>query len=237
MLIFCCTAEWLSYTYILFHIFVRHPLSQDVGYISLCYTVRPCCLDNCYLNAMGTLYSDIEFPLQAKCSLCISWCWLSLPVCAFPTSAPAHQAPCGLSSPARFPWPGATSLLPDLPERSPLSQHTVRVVVQSSSAPVCILLFHLYSRAGQSHQSPTVLRFLPSRGTLLSYLAADLELEDKSPSWGDPPLGIEKLPDALLFLPQTAIKHQLKQGVRRHFGFSMFLLYSVKMYASWEELM
>ena len=78
---------------------------------------------------------------------------------------------------------------------------------------------------------------LPSRGTLLSYLVADLELEDKSPSWGDPPLGIEKLPDALLFLPQTAIKHQLKQGVRRHFGFSMFLLYSVKMYASWEELM
>ena len=160
MLIFCCTAEWLSYTFILFHIFVRHPLSQDVGYISLCYTVRPCCLDNYYLNTMVTLYSDIKFPLQAKCSLCISWCWLSLPVCAFPTSAPAHQALCGLSSPARFPWPGATSLLPDLPERTPLSQHTVRVVVQSFSAPVCILLFHLYSRAGQSHQSPTVLSFL-----------------------------------------------------------------------------
>ena len=87
-------------------------------------------------------------------------CWLSLPVCAFPTSAPAHQAPCGLSSPARFPWPGAISLLPDLPERTPLSQHTVRVVVQSFSAPVCILLFHLYSRESQSHQSPTVLSFL-----------------------------------------------------------------------------
>ena len=119
----CCTAESLSYTYILSYTLFCCRLSQDVEYISLCYTVRPCCLDNCYLNTMVTLYSDIKFPLQAKCSLCIFWCWLSFPVCAFPTSVPAHQAPCGLSTPARFPWPGATSLFPALPEHASLMGH------------------------------------------------------------------------------------------------------------------
>lgn len=70
------------------------------------------------------------------------------------------------------------------------------------------------------------------RVTLFSYLVADLEFKDKSLSWGYPSLGIEKLPDALLLLLQTTVNHQLKQGIRRHFCFSMFLLYSVKMYAS-----
>lgn len=92
--------------------------------------------------------------------------------------------------------------------------------------------FSSFNLKGRSESPITHCPQVPSRVTLLSYLVADSELEDKSPSWGDPSLGIEKLPDALLLLPQTAINHQLKQGVRRHFCFSMFLLYSVKMYAN-----
>ena len=43
---FCFTAKWLSYThiYILFYNLFHYGLSQEIGYISLCATVGPCCL-------------------------------------------------------------------------------------------------------------------------------------------------------------------------------------------------
>ena len=42
----CCTAEWLSYIYIPFHILFHYGLSQDIEYIDsfLCSTVETCCL-------------------------------------------------------------------------------------------------------------------------------------------------------------------------------------------------
>ena len=48
---FCCTAKWLSYTYIyiLFYILFHHGLFQDIEYSSLCYTVGPCCFSILHL--------------------------------------------------------------------------------------------------------------------------------------------------------------------------------------------
>ena len=45
-----CTAKWLSYTYILFHIIFHYALSQDIKYSSLCYTVGPCYLSILYIR-------------------------------------------------------------------------------------------------------------------------------------------------------------------------------------------
>ena len=49
---FCCTAKWLSYTYIyiLFNILFHYGLSQNIEYSSLCYPVGPCCLFLTFLN-------------------------------------------------------------------------------------------------------------------------------------------------------------------------------------------
>ena len=160
MLIFCCTAKWLSYTYILFYILFCYRLSQDVDCISLCYTVRPCCLDNCYLNTMVTLYSDINFPLRAKCSLCISWCWLSFPVCAFPPqSQPIRPlVDCHLLQESLGQEPPLYFLISQSAHHSSSTQGVFwfRASLLTSSFSSSILI----SRAGQSHQSPTVLRFL-----------------------------------------------------------------------------
>ena len=48
---FCCTAKWLSYTYVHIYIFffskrkqIRYGLSQDTEYSSMFYTVGRCCL-------------------------------------------------------------------------------------------------------------------------------------------------------------------------------------------------
>ena len=46
---FCCTAKWLSYTYIHSHILFHYRLSQDIEHRSLCYTVVPCCLSILYI--------------------------------------------------------------------------------------------------------------------------------------------------------------------------------------------
>ena len=160
MLIFCCTAKWLSYTYILFYILFCYRLSQDVDCISLCYTVRPCCLDNCYLNTMVTLYSDINFPLWAKCSLCISWCWLSFPVCAFPPQSQpiGPLVDCHLLQDSLGQEPPLYFLISQSPHHSSSTQGVFwfRASLLTSSFSSSILI----SRAGQSHQSPTVLRFL-----------------------------------------------------------------------------
>ena len=42
---FCCTAKWVSYTYIyiLFHILFHYGLSQDIDYHSLCYQWHSWC--------------------------------------------------------------------------------------------------------------------------------------------------------------------------------------------------
>ena len=48
---YCCTAKWLSYTYICirFHIVFHYGLSQDSDYSSLCYIVGPCCSPVLYI--------------------------------------------------------------------------------------------------------------------------------------------------------------------------------------------
>ena len=127
---------------------------------SLCYTVRTCCLDNCYLNTMVTLYSDIKFPLQAKCSLCISWCWLSFAVCAFPPqSQPIRPlVDCHLLQDSLGQEPPLYFLISQSAHHSSSTQGVFRfrASLLTSSFSSSILI----SRAGHSHQSPTVLRFL-----------------------------------------------------------------------------
>ena len=54
---FCCTAKWLSYTYmyiLFFNILFHYGLSQDNEYSSLCSTVGPCCLS--ILNVIVCIY-------------------------------------------------------------------------------------------------------------------------------------------------------------------------------------
>ena len=54
---FCCTAKWLSctYMYVIFHILFHYGLSQDIEYNSLCYTVEPCFL-SILVNICDNLY-------------------------------------------------------------------------------------------------------------------------------------------------------------------------------------
>ena len=53
---FCCTAMWLNYTYIFFHILLPYGLSQGIEYSFLCYKVGLCCLSICFLNAKCKLH-------------------------------------------------------------------------------------------------------------------------------------------------------------------------------------
>ena len=43
---------------ILFHILFHYGLSQNIEYISLCYTVGPCCLSILYINIIGCICSS-----------------------------------------------------------------------------------------------------------------------------------------------------------------------------------
>ena len=40
---------YIIYIYILFHILFHHRLSQNINYVSLCYTIGPCCLSILYI--------------------------------------------------------------------------------------------------------------------------------------------------------------------------------------------
>ena len=67
---YCCTAKWLSYTYIytLFHILFLYGLSQDIDYSSLCYTLGPCCLS--ILSVIVCIYQKKNVSMCITESLC-----------------------------------------------------------------------------------------------------------------------------------------------------------------------